>query len=328
MMQVVPPAFQLISLPFLPESPRWLVSKGRYEEAHAVLARYHANGDREDPLVLFELQEIREAIEAEHAATEGVGYSAFLKTRGNRHRLAILIMVGLFSQWVGNGIISYYLVSILESVGITSEAQQQGYNGGLQIYNWILAIAGSLSCERFGRRKLWLTSAVGMFFSFVVIMACSAAYAEAGKHAAGPAVLAFLFVYFGFYDIAFTGLTLGYPLEILPFSLRTRGLAILQFAITVALCFNQYVNPIALEAIHWKYYGVYIVIQAVAVVCIYLWYPETKGLLLEEVATVFDGERAVLSAQREGLPDDAKKDGSYVSHHEVLEGRAYGDSRV
>lgn len=58
--------------------------------------------------------------------------------------------------------------------------------------------------------------------------------------------MAFLFVYFGFYDIAFTGLTVSYPLEILPFSLRAKGMAILNFFIYLALFFNQYVNPIAL----------------------------------------------------------------------------------
>lgn len=174
---------------FIPESPRFLVSKGRMDEAHRMLARYHANGDMEDELVQFELQEIKEAIETERSSAAGVSYTTFLKTPGNRHRLGILIMVGFFSQWVGNGIISYYLVSILQSVGMTSSAQQQGFNGGLQIWNWILAIGGSLCVERLGRRKLWLTSAIGMFFSFIIIMACSAAYSDHGLSKAGPAVM-------------------------------------------------------------------------------------------------------------------------------------------
>ncbi|GMK58884.1 hypothetical protein CspeluHIS016_0603260 [Cutaneotrichosporon spelunceum] len=305
LVQVVTPLFQLVSMPFVPESPRYLVSKGREDEAHCTLAKYHANGDMDDELVLYELQEIKEAIETERTAPAGVTYASFLKTPGNRHRLAILIMVGFFSQWVGNGIISYYLVAILESVGMTSPAQQQGFNGGLQIWNWFLAVGGSLCVERLGRRKLWLTSAIGMFVTFCIIMGCSAAYSEHGLKNAGPAVMAFLFLYFGFYDIAFTGLTIAYPLEILPYSLRTRGMAIVILCIMLAAFFNQYVNPIALAAIQWRYYGVYIVIQAISIVCIYLYYPETKGLLLEEVATVFDGPKAVPSLER-GSKDDIK----------------------
>ncbi|BEJ14451.1 hypothetical protein CspHIS471_0402180 [Cutaneotrichosporon sp. HIS471] len=308
LIQILPPLFQVASMPFIPESPRFLVSKGRVDEAHNMLAKYHANGDMQDELILFEFQEIKEAIDAERSAVQGVSYASFLKTPGNRHRLAILIMVGFFSQWVGNGIISYYLVAILESVGMTSPAQQQGFNGGLQIWNWFLAIGGSLCVERLGRRKLWLTSAIGMFVSFSIIMGCSAAYSDYGLTKAGPAVMAFLFIYFGFYDIAFTGLTISYPLEILPYSLRTRGMALMTFCVMCALFFNQYVNPIALAAIQWKYYAVYIVIQAISIVCIYLYYPETKGLLLEEVAIVFDGDKAVLSAQRGDAGQDDSKD--------------------
>jgi hypothetical protein len=87
-------------------------------------------------------------------------------------------------------------------------------------------------------------------------------------------------------------------------------MAIMVTCVTCALFFNQYVNPIALAAMRWKYYSIYIVLQALSIVCIYFFYPETKGLLLEEVATVFDGEKAVLSAQREGRDADDFKDGS------------------
>ncbi|BEI83630.1 hypothetical protein CcaverHIS002_0402340 [Cutaneotrichosporon cavernicola] len=137
-----------------------------------MLAKYHANSDKQDELVLFELPEIKEAIDTEGSAVQGVSYVSFFKTPGNRHRLAILIMVGFFSQWVGNGIISYYLGPILES-----------------IWNWFLAIGGSLCVERLGRRKLWLTSAIGMFVSFSIIMGCSAAYSDYGLTKASPAVV-------------------------------------------------------------------------------------------------------------------------------------------
>jgi hypothetical protein len=81
-----------------PESVRWLISKGRNEEAYDILCKYHANGDREDELVLYEYDEIKEAIAAEKIAEAGSTYGSFFKTKGNRHRLAILIMVGFYSQ--------------------------------------------------------------------------------------------------------------------------------------------------------------------------------------------------------------------------------------
>lgn len=98
LIQCVPCVIQVILLWFTEESPRWLVSKGKEEQALRVLAKYHANGDDQDELVQFEFQEIREAIAQEKMATEGVNIKAFVKTKGNRHRLLILIVCHLLGK--------------------------------------------------------------------------------------------------------------------------------------------------------------------------------------------------------------------------------------
>ena len=99
-------------------------------------------------------------------------------------------------------------------------------NLALQIWNAFFAFGGALSAERFGRRPLWLISACGMLASFIVVTALSATFAEHAIKAAGSATVAFLFIFFAFYDIAFTPLSIAYPVEILPFSLRAKGLAV------------------------------------------------------------------------------------------------------
>lgn len=162
---------------------------------------------------------------------------------------------------------------------------------------------------------MWLTSAIGMFFSYVVITACSAAYAN-GHDAAGKAVLAFLFIYFAFYDIGYTPLTLSYPLEILPFSLRSKGVAILMTCLMGSGMFNTYVNPIALEAISWKFYFCFLAVQIYAIVIIYFTFPETKGRMLEEIAVLFDGESARLPAETHLQEEhEIKNETSHVEHN-------------
>lgn len=92
LIQIVPAAIQLILVWFVEESPRWLISKGKEEKALQVLAKYHANGDEQDELVQFEFEEIRDAIAKERSAVDGVSLKSFVKTKGNRHRLLILIV--------------------------------------------------------------------------------------------------------------------------------------------------------------------------------------------------------------------------------------------
>lgn len=65
-----------------------------------------------------------------------------------------------------------------------------------------------------------------------------------------------------------------------------------QQAILIATIFNVFVNPIALGAIGWKYYLVFVAMLVVILITVYRFYPETKGFSLEEVAVIFDGERA------------------------------------
>ena len=85
---------------WLPESPRWLVSKDRYEDALVVLSKCHGAGNREDRLVRAEIAEISDIIRIEaEAAKEGI--SQLWSTPANRKRMLIVICVGLFGQWSG-----------------------------------------------------------------------------------------------------------------------------------------------------------------------------------------------------------------------------------
>ena len=60
----------------------------------------------------------------------------------------------------------------------------------------------------------------------------------------------------------------------------------------IAIFFNIFINPIALESIAWRYYLVFVAVLLVMGVVIYFYYPETRGHTLEQMAVLFDGDEA------------------------------------
>lgn len=103
-----------------------------------------------------------------------------------------------------------------------------------------------------------------------------------------------IFLFYGAAGFAWPGLTVAYCVEILPYSIRAKGLAV-NFALTaLSSVFNQYVNPIGLESLAWRYYFVYIAILVFECLAIWLLFVETRGPTLEEIAELFDGEDAKL----------------------------------
>lgn len=132
LVQIAPSLLQLTFIWFIPESPRWLISKDRNDEAFDILIKYHAEGDRENAFVRAEFQEIqlRVRYEIENSKRRWV---ELLQTPGNRKRAFIAACVGLFSQWSGNGLVSYYLAKVLATVGIKDKRTQNEINLGLTV---------------------------------------------------------------------------------------------------------------------------------------------------------------------------------------------------
>ena len=214
---------------------------------------------------------------------------------GNRWRLAIVFLIGFMSQWAGNSLISYYLVLILDNLGIRKPSTQNLINGGLQIWNYITGVIGAAIVGRVGRRRIFLICVASMAVCFLVWTILSAIDDHQGfkNPGLGVGVVVMVFIYYMFYNMSFLPLTIAYTLEVLPFTLRAKGNTIAALTGNCAGVFNGFVNPVALEKIGWKYYLVFLVLLCVWWVIIYLLFPETKGCSLEEVAQIFDGPGAM-----------------------------------
>lgn len=156
----------------------------RHEEALNILAKYHANGDANNATVQFEYNEIKDTIALEYQAQKTGSYLDFIRTRGNRYRLMLLISLGIISQYSGNALISNYSNIIYEGAGIKDQAQKTGLNAGENMLKLFVAIGCSMGIDKFGRRPLFLTATVGKYkFPFSGILRINVANRGTLRHA-------------------------------------------------------------------------------------------------------------------------------------------------
>ncbi|GAB7347320.1 hypothetical protein MBLNU459_g3398t1 [Dothideomycetes sp. NU459] len=292
--QGLPSVLQVFGIYLLPESPRWLVSQGRDAAALRVLAEYHGAGDADDGIVQYEFAEIKGTIEAEIAARK-MAWSTLFSSRGNRWRAFILIWCGVCKQWSGNGLVSYYLGSMLKNSGVTSQLDTTLITATSQMFSFACSLAFAFLPARFGRRRLMLLSMAGMWLVFLLITVTTGVFVEKHSKSASYASIAFIYLYSGVHNIGWTGAMMLYVVEILPYSIRAKGIALFWLLTGAAGAFNTYVNPLGIDAFGWKFYFFYVAWIAVEFAVVYLLFIETKGPSLEQVALLFDGKDAKVS---------------------------------
>ncbi|KAK6457471.1 general substrate transporter [Scheffersomyces xylosifermentans] len=285
------PFIQVCLFFLVPESPRYLIANGKVDKAREILHKHHTGSSQDERafrLVEFEINEIQAALEQEKIYSNAK-YSDFFTIGSFRKRLFLVVWTSVIMQLSGNGLVSYYLSKVLNSIGITSVKQQLEINGCLMIFNLVIAGTVASVVNKFKRRTLFLTSLIGMLVTYVIWTALSAVNQERGFKEKGLArgVLAMIFIYYVFYDIGANGLPWLYMTEILPYSHRAKGINIHNLVQTWIVIYNGFVNAIAMEAIGWKYYIVYCCIIAVELIVVFFTYPETSGYTLEEVAKAF-----------------------------------------
>ena len=206
LLQAVPSLLQVGLVFVIPESPRWLISKDRREDAFAILTKYHAEGDATSALVQAEMAQIETTVKLE-IENSRKSWTDMFRTSGMRRRLLIGCLLGLFTQWSGNTLISYYLTDILEMIGYSGEGFKGKINVGLTCWQLLNATIIALIIPRFKRRPVYLTCACLLLCVYISWTIAQERFLTTGSMAAGQYVIFVMFLYSPCYNIGYNALT-------------------------------------------------------------------------------------------------------------------------
>ena len=269
---VIPAVVLFVGMYFMPETPRWLVSKGREEQARRVLGRTRVEEEVED--------EIRDIRQVERQERGQVGYGELLAP-WVRPALVAGIGLAVFQQLVGINTVIYYAPTIISSTGLANVASILA-TVGIGVVNVLMTVVAILVIDRVGRKPLLLVGLAGMIVSLGIIGAAFLLPALSGI--ASWVTLAGLMLYVAAFAVSFGPLLWVMLPEIFP--LRARGAGAGVSALTnwganfvVAQAFLPLVALVGETAVFWILAGLCVV----AALFIHFLVPETRGRSLEAI---------------------------------------------
>jgi hypothetical protein len=254
--QCIIPSIIMVLVMFFPESPRWLLSHDRREEAIAIMAKYHGEGDANSPLVQLQLQQITDDFAQTRSDNPWWDFRELVNTRSARYRLMMVIAMAFFGQWSGNNVVSYFLPSMLKQAGIVDANKQLLINAINPIFSMLAAIYGATLLDKLGRRKMLMGGLAGGLVAYIFLTAFTAHAAASNKLVYGVIVAIYIFgICFAW---GWTPLQTLYSVECLENRTRAKGSGLNFLFLNIAMVVNTYGISVGMEAIGWKLYLVFI----------------------------------------------------------------------
>ena len=274
-----PPMFATAAIPsvvlFLgmlisPETPRWLIHQGRWDDARNVLE--HIQGSDVDK----ELADIRASLREERRQA---GFRELLQP-GIRTALIVGVGLAIFQQFVGVNTVIYYAPTIFQQAGFASANAAILATSVVGVVNVVATIVAIFLVDRLGRRTLLLSGSVVMC---IALIALGAIFALHSTHIGGLTLTA-LIVYIFAFAISFGPVFWLMSAEIFPNRVRAAGSSVSSFAnwvanLLVSLTFLSLIGAIGEAATFWLYafMGILAFFFCLRLV------PETRGKSLEQI---------------------------------------------
>ncbi|KAH7156628.1 hexose transporter [Dactylonectria macrodidyma] len=309
LLQVVPSFVSGFCLFCTPESPRWLAYHDRTNEALLVVASVRANGDQSDTEVILQHQEIITARDFEREAGRKVSFVELFKTRSSRRRVMLAVSVSVIAMGSGNNIASYFLGDMLGNAGITDKNTQLEINVVMNSWCLVCAAIGTLLMDRVGRKTLCLCACTGMTVMMFILGGLTKTFSTSENLSGIYGTVAAIFLFMGSYSIGVTPVTNLYPPEVLSYSIRANGMALWAGVIAAFAIGTTLVFPIALQAISWRLYFILGAWDFLESLFVRFFWVETKGLSLEEIDQLFNGDRLYDQPSSEACGEDNIIDG-------------------
>jgi len=284
----------ILVLTIMPESPRWLVSKGREAEAQSVLNKVYPPGYNVSAIV----QDIKDSLEREKEAEQAVGWDViFFPSPAFKRMLIVGLGTAIAQQIVGIEAIQYYMLFIIEEAGVEGRIEQSLVLIFLGVLKMAVIIVAGKLFDTTGRRPLFFASLGGMIVA-LIILAFSFLNEDGGSATVGVIGLA---SYLCFFSLGMGPGAWLIPAEVFSTTIRTKAMSMAAFLNRIVATIMTMSFLTVADVIGWSgFFFVLALICALVMLFLYWYLPETKGLSLEDMSSYFakiTWDRSILEAE-------------------------------
>ncbi|KAM5515439.1 Sugar/inositol transporter [Fusarium oxysporum f. sp. vasinfectum] len=305
--QCLPPLILACGVYFIPESPRWLIDNDQHERAEAVLQRIY--GDSSDPdkhAASAEFAQIRAQVELERHLPSS--WASLFTVPHYRKRALIGFTTLLAGQLTGTTVINNYGPSLYAALGHGASASL-ALSAGWLTEGLVCNAINAVLLDYVGRKWLMVTGLIGCAISLLGVSIMVALYGGTTNKGGNSAGVFFLYLHLTFYATCMDASTYVYGSEIWPTHLRGKGFAISCAGLFVGSLTLLEAAPTAFQTIGWRFYLIMMAFTLICAIIFAVFFPETKGMTLEEISALFDDEVAIeASSDTKALSINSDKD--------------------